>query len=90
MADSEPSHEAHEAFHLPPPSIWPVVLAIGIALLLTGLILNIVVVIVGALITAAYAYAPRKNRVLVQLAATVGIIVIIAVAVIIRTGQLTT
>jgi membrane associated rhomboid family serine protease len=46
--------------------------------------------IAGALLSAAYAYAPRKNRALVQLAATVGMIAIIAVAVIIRTGQLTT
>lgn len=50
MADQEPvSHsEGHEAFHLPPPSIWPVVLAVGLALLLTGLIINPVVVLVGA------------------------------------------
>jgi len=45
------SHEdAHGAFHLPPPSIWPVVLAIGIALVLTGLILNPVVLIAGVVI----------------------------------------
>ena len=47
------THDAHGAFHLPPPSIWPVVLAVGIALLLTGLILNLVVVIVGAIVTVA-------------------------------------
>jgi Flp pilus assembly protein TadB len=45
--------EAHGAFHLPPPSIWPVVLALGIALLLVGLILNLVIVIVGALVVVA-------------------------------------
>jgi hypothetical protein len=43
--------EHHEAFHLPPPSIWPVVLAVGIALVLVGLILNLVVVIIGALLS---------------------------------------
>ena len=43
----------HEAVHLPPPSIWPPVLAVGIALLLTGLIINLVVVIVGAVVTVA-------------------------------------
>lgn len=54
MADPEHTpHEAHQAFHLPPPSIWPPVLALGIALLLTGLILNIVVVIVGAILVVA-------------------------------------
>lgn len=44
--------------------------------------------IVGALITAAYAYAPRKNRVAFQVAATVILIVILAVVVVIRNGQL--
>ena len=36
MAETEPQAqvEQHEAFHLPPPSIWPAVLAVGIALLL--------------------------------------------------------
>ena len=55
MAEPEPGphHEGHEAIHLPPPSIWPPVLAIGIALLLVGLILNLVVTIAGALIAVA-------------------------------------
>jgi membrane associated rhomboid family serine protease len=44
--------------------------------------------IVGALITAAYAYAPRKNRLAIQVAATVAVAVILAVAVVIRNGQL--
>jgi hypothetical protein len=47
----ESHQESHTEFHLPPPSIWPVVLAVGIAILLTGLILNPVVVLVGAIIT---------------------------------------
>jgi hypothetical protein len=52
MAEPEQeSHpEGHEAFHLPPPSIWPPVLALGIVLLLTGLILNLVVVIAGVVL----------------------------------------
>jgi hypothetical protein len=45
--------EEHVAFHLPPPSIWPAGLAVGIALLLTGLILNLVIVIVGAVVSIA-------------------------------------
>ena len=45
--------QPHEAIHLPPPSIWPPVLAVGIALVLTGLIINLAVVIIGALITVA-------------------------------------
>jgi membrane associated rhomboid family serine protease len=44
--------------------------------------------IVGALITAAYAYAPRKNRLAIQMAATVAVVVILAVTVAIRNGQL--
>ena len=51
MAENEQPHsEGHGAFHLPPPSIWTVILAIGIALTLTGLILNLAVVIAGAVI----------------------------------------
>ena len=64
MAESQASHtEGHGDFHLPPPSIWPVVLAVGIALLLTGLIINIAVVIVGAVIfIAALAMWVRDAR----------------------------
>jgi membrane associated rhomboid family serine protease len=45
--------------------------------------------IVGALVMAAYAYAPRKNRVAIQVAATLAVVVLLAVAVVIRNGQLT-
>ncbi len=45
-----PHAEGHEAIHLPPPSIWPAVLAVGIALILTGLILNLVVLSAGVVI----------------------------------------
>lgn len=55
MADPEhaPQEEAHHAIHLPPPSIWPALLALGIALLLTGLILNPVVVAVGVILVVS-------------------------------------
>jgi len=43
----------------------------------------------GALLTAAYAYAPRRNRALFQAGATVLVAVVIAVAVAVRSGQLT-
>jgi len=43
--------------------------------------------ITGAVITAAYAYAPRKNQAAVQIIATVAVIVFLAVAVVIRNGQ---
>jgi len=52
---TEPEHdshaEGHEAIHLPPPSIWPAVLALGIAFLLTGLVLNLVLLIAGVVIS---------------------------------------
>jgi membrane associated rhomboid family serine protease len=44
--------------------------------------------ITGALITAAYAYAPRKNRAVYQITATVTLVVIMVVAVMIKSGQL--
>jgi hypothetical protein len=55
MTEPQPgSHgEGHEAIHLPPPSIWPAVLALGIAFLLTGLVLNLVLLIVGVVISVS-------------------------------------
>jgi membrane associated rhomboid family serine protease len=44
--------------------------------------------IVGALIALAYAYAPRKNRFAIQLAATVVVLAILAVVVVTRTHQI--
>jgi membrane associated rhomboid family serine protease len=43
----------------------------------------------GALLTAAYAYAPRRNRAVIQVLATVAVVALIVVAVVIRNGQLT-
>lgn len=54
---SEPQHpgapSGHEAIHLPGPSWWPLTLAIGLALLLTGLVISLVMVALGALIGLA-------------------------------------
>ncbi|MGH3394002.1 MAG: rhomboid family intramembrane serine protease, partial [Streptosporangiaceae bacterium] len=44
--------------------------------------------IAGAALTAAYVYAPRQNRALIQAAATVGMLVILIVGVVIRDHQL--
>ena len=56
---------AHDAIHLPPPSIWPPVLALGIAFILTGLVLNLVLLIVGVVIsvsaTALWVRAARRE-----------------------------
>jgi membrane associated rhomboid family serine protease len=43
----------------------------------------------GALLTAAYAYAPRKNRAALQVLATVAVVAVLVIAVAIRNGQLT-
>jgi membrane associated rhomboid family serine protease len=43
----------------------------------------------GALLTAAYAYAPRRNRTAFQVAATVAVVALIVVAVAVRSSQLT-
>jgi hypothetical protein len=51
--EQRPHAETHDAIHLPPPSIWPPVLAVGIAFLLTGLVLNLVLLIVGVVISVA-------------------------------------
>lgn len=55
MAETEPHAqvEQHGAFHLPPPSIWPPVLALGIALLLVGIVLNLAIAIIGAAVSVA-------------------------------------
>jgi membrane associated rhomboid family serine protease len=44
--------------------------------------------IVGAALAAAYAYAPRRGQAVIQVGATVAMIVILAVATIIRNGQI--
>jgi membrane associated rhomboid family serine protease len=44
--------------------------------------------IAGAALTAAYSYAPRSNRTLIQVAATVGIVALIVVGVVVRDYQL--
>jgi hypothetical protein len=45
--------ESHDAIYLPPPSIWPAALALGIALILTGLIVNPVMLVAGVVIAVA-------------------------------------
>jgi membrane associated rhomboid family serine protease len=44
--------------------------------------------VAGALLTAAFAYAPRKNRTAIQAAATIAMIAILVVAVLIRNHEL--
>lgn len=48
------THDAEEAehIHLPPPSIWPVTMALGIALAAAGLVFTTLVSILGMLMMA--------------------------------------
>jgi membrane associated rhomboid family serine protease len=45
--------------------------------------------VTGAALTAAYAYAPRNHRTLVQVGATVALVALLIVATVVRTHQLT-
>jgi membrane associated rhomboid family serine protease len=42
----------------------------------------------GALLTAAYAYAPGRHRAALQMLATIAVVAVLAIAVAVRTGQL--
>lgn len=44
----------HDQPHLPPPSLWPIGFAVGIACILTGLVISTVVAIVGAVIAIVF------------------------------------
>jgi len=44
---------AHDAIHLPGPSWWPLLMAIGVALTLTGLIVNPIMLAIGAVLGVA-------------------------------------
>ena len=44
--------------------------------------------LIGGLLTAAYAYAPRSQRTLVQVGATVAVVAVLVIAVLVRNHQL--
>ena len=44
--------------------------------------------ITGAVLTAAYVYAPRRRRSLIQGAATVAVLAVLVLAVVVRNGQI--
>ncbi len=54
LADQEAHADAH--MHMPSPSYWPMVLALGLPVVAIGLIFNHVISIVGALLIIAGAY----------------------------------
>ena len=72
-----------------------VVMLIGLNLVITFLFRSSIAwqdhlggLIVGAALTAAYAYAPRANRTLIQAGATVAIVGLLVLAVVVRDNQL--
>ncbi len=50
------SEAGHEAVHMPEPTAWPMVLALGIALILTGMVTNVAVSVLGLILTVAASY----------------------------------
>jgi Rieske Fe-S protein len=46
----------HDQPHLPPPSLWPIGFAVGIACILTGLVVSWVVAAVGAVIAVSFGF----------------------------------
>ena len=55
--------EGHQAFHLPPPSIWPPVLALAVAFILTGLVVIRALLVVGVILgVVAFALWVRGAR----------------------------
>jgi Rieske Fe-S protein len=53
----EPEHQPHDEPHLPAPSLWPIGFAIGIVVLLVGLIINpILVSTIGAAIAVVFGF----------------------------------
>jgi membrane associated rhomboid family serine protease len=73
-----------------------IVMLIAINLALSLFLHNIIAwqahiggLLTGALLTAAYVYAPGKNRAALQMLATIAVVAALAIAIAIRTGQLT-
>lgn len=46
----------HDQPHLPPPSLWPLGFAVGIACVLTGIVVSTIVAVVGAVIAVAFGF----------------------------------
>ena len=52
------------AIHMPPPSFWPILLAVALAMMLSGLLISMYQVIVGGLLTlfCMYRFALEYHR----------------------------
>src|SRR5687767_5061400 len=56
IPETDLSSHDNETPHLPPPSLWPLGFAVGIACVLAGLVVSTVVAVVGALIAVAFGF----------------------------------
>src|SRR5688572_25731656 len=56
VEEPELSSHDNETPHLPPPNLWPIGFAIGIACVLIGLVVSTLVAIVGAVIAAIFGF----------------------------------
>jgi Rieske Fe-S protein len=56
IPETDLSSHDNETPHLPPPSLWPIGFAVGIACVLTGLVVSTVVAVVGAIIAVVFAF----------------------------------
>lgn len=53
MTGEQGQSGTHERVHLPPPSWWPLLMAIGVALTLTGLVINRIMMAIGVVLGVA-------------------------------------
>jgi membrane associated rhomboid family serine protease len=72
--------------------VFLIVLNLGISFVVAGIAWQAHVggLLTGGLLTAAYAYAPRNQRTLVQVGATVAVVAVLVIAVLTRNHQLVT
>ncbi len=56
IEDIDLSSHDNETPHLPPPSLWPIGFAVGIACVLTGLVVSTTVAVVGAVIALVFGF----------------------------------
>jgi membrane associated rhomboid family serine protease len=72
--------------------VWLIAINLALSLFLHNIIAwqdHIGGLLTGVILTAAYAYAPPKNRAAVQVLATIAVVAALVIAVVIRNGQLT-
>ena len=70
--------------------VFLILLNLGISFAVAGIAWQAHVggLLIGGLLTAAYAYAPRNQRTLVQVGATVAVVAVLVIAVLTRNHQL--